>query len=351
MRVCTVVGARPQFVKAAAVSPHLRKVATEVLVHTGQHYDAAMSDVFFRDLRLPDPDHHLGVGSGPHGAQTGEMLKRLEPVLQAERPDAVLVYGDTNSTLAGALAAAKLHIPVAHVEAGLRSGNRRMAEEHNRVLTDHLADWLFCPSEHAAANLRREGVTRGVHVVGDVMEEVFLAHLPRAAARRDVLARHGVAAGRYALATVHRAENADDPARLRAILDGFAALGDQGLPVVFPAHPRTTRAMGALGPLPRGVRVAPPLPYEELLALLAHARVVLTDSGGIQKEACWAGVPCVTLRDESEWTDLVASGWTVLAGADAKRIADAALHARPGRPETQRGPVGAAQRVVDIFTS
>jgi UDP-GlcNAc3NAcA epimerase len=319
MKVLTIVGARPQFIKAAPVSRELRKQHHEVLVHTGQHYDATMSDIFFRELEIPEPDYNLAIGSGPHGEQTGAMLAAIERVLLVENPNWVLVYGDTNSTLAGALAAAKLHCKVAHVEAGLRSFNRRMPEELNRVLTDHISDLLFCPTETAVDNLAREGITDGVHLVGDVMHEALLWAAEKAKVRSTILQDLRVERKRYLLVTVHRAENTDDPARLRAILDAFAAIGEQ---IVFPVHPRTRKALQdlAVGSLPRHVKMIEPVGYLDMVELEHSARLILTDSGGIQKEAYWFGVPCITLRDETEWVETVTSGWNVLVGADTTRI-------------------------------
>jgi UDP-GlcNAc3NAcA epimerase len=357
VKLVTVVGARPQFIKAAAVAraitshnaTHPDRPVHEALVHTGQHYDHDMSAVFFQELGLPEPAHHLGVGSGSHGAQTGEMLKRLEAVLEAERPLAVMVYGDTNSTLAGALAAAKLHIPVAHVEAGLRSFNRRMPEEINRVVTDHLSTWFFCPSGEAVRNLAREGIDRGVHLVGDVMYDVMRWSLDRTAAA-GVLERWHLERGRYALATVHRAENTDDAERLRAIFSALEALARNGMRVVVPLHPRTRRALDAQGRVPPHVVVLPPASYEEMLALEAHAQVILTDSGGVQKEAYWLGVPCVTLREETEWVETVAEGWNTLAGADPARILAAAHRERPDGPRRAAyGEGDAAARLVAVL--
>jgi UDP-GlcNAc3NAcA epimerase len=341
LKVVTVVGARPQFIKAAAVSPRLRQVATEVLVHTGQHYDRELSGVFFEELHLPPPEVTLGVGSGSHGEQTGEMLKRLDPLLRAERPDWVLVYGDTNSTLAGALAAAKLGIPVAHVEAGLRSYNRAMPEEINRVVTDHLATRLYCPTAYARDNLAREGIHRGVVVTGDVMDETV--HLVRD--RPEVLRELGVTAGQYWLATVHRQENTDDPVRLDGILQ---ALGTLPGTVVWPMHPRARERIVRFGLTARlqGMRVTEPQGYAASLTLIRHARAVLTDSGGVQREAAALGVPCYILRDETEWVDLVEAGQAVLVGTDPAVIRAAVGEERArGIP---KNPVGQpSQRIVE----
>jgi len=322
----TIVGARPQFIKAAAVS---RAIAAfnersadvridERIVHTGQHYDQRMSQVFFDQLQIPRPAVNLEVGSGPHGRQTGLMLERIEAYVQETRPDWVLVYGDTNSTLAGALAAAKLHIPVAHVEAGLRSFNRRMPEEVNRVLTDHVSELLLCPTDQAVRNLAAEGLTRGVHQVGDVMYDSVLFHTRQAEGTSDILSRLGLVTKQYYLATLHRAENTDDGTRLDGIL---AALRRCPHPVVLPLHPRTRQVLGDRLPAANGrIVLTDPVSYLDMLMLEKHARIILTDSGGVQKEAYWMGVPCVTLRDETEWVELVEAGCNTLAGADARAI-------------------------------
>ncbi len=320
MKIVSIVGARPQFIKAAPISRVLRPRHTEVLVHTGQHYDDNMSAVFFDELDIPEPAYNLGIGSGPHGAQTGAMLARLEDVLLVEKPDWVLIYGDTNSTLAGALAAAKLHIKVAHVEAGLRSFNRAMPEEINRTLADHISDLLFCPSQTAVENLRVEGITRGVQLVGDVMADALASAAERAKTRSSILARLQLEEKGYLLATVHRAENTDDLARLQGILAGFAGLDK---PIIFPVHPRTRKVLEQLGNPHIAIaklRLIDPLGYLDMVRLIQATRMVLTDSGGLQKEAFWLGVPCVTLRDETEWVETVQAGWNVLAGATSARI-------------------------------
>ena len=338
MKIVSVVGARPQFVKAAPVSEALLAAGhREVLVHTGQHYDANMSAVFFEELGIRAPDVNLEVGSGAHGAQTGAMLGGIEKVLLAERPDWALVYGDTNSTLAGALAAAKLHVPVAHVEAGLRSFNRAMPEEINRVVADHLSTLLLCPSETAAANLAAEGVVRGVHVVGDVMYDAVLHFAAVARERSAALRRLGLARRGYLLATVHRAENTDDPRRLGEILKAFGELGEA---VVFPLHPRTAGVLSGRGGagVPDNVRLVEPVGYLDMLVLEENARAILTDSGGVQKEAYWLGVPCVTLRDETEWVETVEAGGNVLTGADARRIVEAVARV-PAMAAAERPPL------------
>jgi UDP-GlcNAc3NAcA epimerase len=314
-RVLSVVGARPQFIKAAAVSRVLRRTRglREVLVHTGQHYDRALSQVFFRELDIPEPDLNLGVGSGGHGAQTGRMLEALEKEIGRTRPDWVLVYGDTNSTLAGALAAAKLRVPVAHVEAGLRSFNRAMPEEVNRVVADHVSDLLFAPTRAAIDNLRREGVPAGRIVrTGDVMYDAAVYYAGRAARSSRVLDVLGLNGRDYVLATVHRAENTDDRARLVAIFDALRRLA-RDIEVVVPAHPRTRKALARCGWRAAGaLRLIQPVGYLDMVSLERNARLIATDSGGVQKEAYFYAVPCATLRAETEWVELVEAGWNTL---------------------------------------
>jgi UDP-GlcNAc3NAcA epimerase len=324
MKVLTVVGARPQFIKAAPVSRVLRRTHEEVLVHTGQHYDDNMSELFFRDLHLPEPDINLGVGSGPHGAQTGSMMAGLEKIALDVQPDWVLVYGDTNSTLAGSLVAAKLHVRLAHVEAGLRSFDRRMPEEVNRVVADHVSDLLLCPTQVAVANLAREGIDRGVHQVGDVMYDAFLFNVEAANTQSRAMEKLGLERGGFALVTVHRAENTDDAERLHGIIRG---LQDSGQDIVLPMHPRMRSRLSEA--LPPRIRVVEPVGYIDMLALEAAAAVIATDSGGVQKEAYFLGTPCVTLRDSTEWTETVDTGWNILVGADSKRIAEAMRTFRP----------------------
>lgn len=332
MKVLTVVGARPQFIKAAVVSRaipvfneshHRDRRIQEVMVHTGQHYDDNMSAVFFQELNMPEPAHHLGVGSGSHGQQTARMLERLEPVMERERPDLVLVYGDTNSTLAGSLAAGKVRIPVAHVEAGLRSYNRAMPEEINRVVTDHLSALLFCPTDRAVKNLSCEGIVTGVHRVGDVMYDSLLYNLARADRRAGVLAELGLQQGQYGLATIHRAESTDRPETVTGIL---SSLGRLGLPIVVPLHPRTRAVLDAagVGHVSGPVRLIAPVSYHEMLILERHARLILTDSGGVQKEAFLLGIPCVTLRNETEWVETVEAGWNRVAGTAPDAVEAAA---------------------------
>lgn len=339
-RFLTVVGNRPQFVKAAAVSPRLREEHTEVLVHTGQHHDAELSQVFFDELGLPRPEHHLALGGGTNSEQTARMLTAVAGLLAAERPDAALVYGDTNSTLAGALAAAQAAVPVAHVEAGMRSYDRTMPEELNRVLTDHASALLLCSSEAAAETLRREDVHGAVEVVGDVMVDVSLLVQPRA---RSLPLPDGLEPGGYVLATAHRAGNVDDPERLAALV---ALLRGLPGPVVLPLHPRTRARLEAARLDLGDVRVTPPLGYLEFTTLLCSARAVATDSGGVQKEAYLAGVPCVTLRDTTEWTETVAAGWNVLVGLDADAARAALELPLPSSRPPLYGDGQAGERVV-----
>jgi UDP-GlcNAc3NAcA epimerase len=329
LKILSIVGARPQLIKATVVSSAIRETFSEVLLHTGQHYDHEMSEIFFRDLDLPPADYNLGIGSGPHGKQTGEMLQGIEEVLIQERPNWVLVYGDTNSTLAGALAAVKLHIPLAHVEAGLRSHSRRMPEEINRVVADRLSQLLFCPSATAVSNLAQEGITDGVHMVGDVMYDAMLRFLPRAEERPSPLDRLGVVAGEYALATVHRAGNTDDLQRLSAIL---ACLAVAEMPVVFPVHPRTRAILQSNQlAIPENLCLIDPVGYLDMLMLERNAHAILTDSGGVQKEAFWLEVPCLTLRDETEWVETIETGWNEVVGVDPDRVRSALAKGKPGK--------------------
>jgi len=342
-----------------------KKRVQEVLVHTGQHYDDLMDRVFFEELELPKPHHHLGVGSGSHARQTGLMLERIESVLTREKPEVVLVYGDTNSTLAGALAAVKLNIPLAHVEAGLRSYNREMPEEINRVLTDHLSTYLFCPTLHAVQNLSREGIRdrrrQVVKRVGDVMYDSVLFYSELAEKRSRILTSPELFSSsterptpNYILATLHRAENTDNPERLRTILRALSKVGKE-TPVILPLHPRTKKVMRTHGILPEGsgVRLVDPVSYFGMLRLEKNAKVILTDSGGVQKEAFWFQVPCVTLREETEWTETVESGWNVLVGARARRIVEEVRRAAGRRPSTKaRGLFGdgkASEKIVQTL--
>jgi UDP-N-acetylglucosamine 2-epimerase len=372
MKIVTIVGARPQFIKAAPVSRAIEQhnldnhdpQITEILVHTGQHYDHNMSQIFFDQLEILPPHYNLGVGSGNHGQMTGAMLAKIETVLLKERPDWVLVYGDTNSTVAGALAAVKLHIPVAHVEAGLRSFNRRMPEEINRVLTDHISTILFCPTEAAVNNLKKEGFTNIVNDgkfldqdlfenrlsalsfelsplvvnVGDVMYDAFLANKNLAHQKSGILSDLGLKRKGYCLATVHRQENTEDPQRLLNIFIAFEELSSADRPFIILLHPRTKKALQqhkGKDQLSPHVRLLSPASYLDMIALEVHARVILTDSGGVQKEAYFARVPCVTLREETEWIETIRAGWNHLGGADCRQIADAFEKATSSFPSEQ----------------
>lgn len=352
-KIVTVLGARPQFIKASVVSHALVASGApvrELMVHTGQHFDANMSDVFFDELGLPPPARHLDIHGGGHGAMTGRMLIEIERVLVEEQPDAVLVYGDTNSTLAGALAAAKLHVPVAHVEAGLRSFNMAMPEEINRILTDRISRWLFAPTAAASAHLLREGVDPTlISSVGDVMYDVALHHGTRVGHEGRQMGTLGLSAGSYVLATVHRAENTDVDSRLLAIVDGLEAVA-RDIPVVWPLHPRTRAVLARLGRLPRSLHLIDPVGYLDMVQLEKHAAVIATDSGGVQKEAFFYRVPCVTLRDETEWVELVAAGWNrLLSPASGERVSAAirAAIGTVGQPIEPYGQGDAAKRIVE----
>ncbi|WP_203568872.1 non-hydrolyzing UDP-N-acetylglucosamine 2-epimerase [Aestuariimicrobium ganziense] len=348
MRVVSIVGARPQFVKLAPVAKAFAEAGIDHgIVHTGQHYDVNMSDAFFTDLGIPDPDIHLGVGSGSHGVQTGQMLEQLDPVFAELSPDWVLVYGDTNSTIAGALSAVKMHIPLAHLEAGLRSFNRRMPEEHNRVLTDHAADLCLAPTEVAAAHLAREGLADKTVVVGDVMVDVCY-QVRDAVADRPLVIEGLDESQPFVLATIHRADNTDDPQRLGAILD---ALAEIEVPVVLAAHPRlkAKAADAGLHLYRDGLVIVDPLAYPDMVAAVVAAAGVVTDSGGLQKEAFLLGTPCTTLRTETEWTETIDAGWNIL-DPDLSRVREVAV--RPA-PEADRGtPYGdghAAEQVAAVL--
>ena len=355
MKVLTVVGARPQLIKASVVSRALAEAGlAEILVHTGQHFDDNMSDVFFRELGMAPPAHHLGISGGGHGEMTGRMLIELERVFVREEPEVVLVYGDTNSTLAGALAAAKLHIPVAHVEAGLRSFNLRMPEEVNRVLTDRISSWLFAPTTEAIGHLQREGFSpAGVFQVGDVMYDVALEHGRRALALgRGVLEQAGLRENGFVLATVHRAENTDIEGRLSSIVHGLVEISCE-LPVVWPLHPRTRDALdkaGLLSAAEDSLRLLPPQGYLDMVRLEAWAAAIATDSGGVQKEAFFHQVPCVTLRDETEWTELVDAGWNTLCPPGSAREVAAAIRRAFGQRGNAIAPYGDGRTAPSIVS-
>jgi len=339
--ILTVVGARPQFIKAAPVSRALaRKGLWEIVIHTGQHFDDAMSTVFFEELDIPTPTYNLEVNSLGHGAMTGRMLEKLEGVILRERPHMVVVYGDTNSTMAGALAAAKLHIPVAHIEAGLRSFNRRMPEEINRVVTDHLSALLFCPTQTAVRNLAQEGVTEGVYASGDVMYDTTLAAVARAENRSTILEILGLIPRGYAVATIHRAENTDDREQLMRLLVWLEKAACSK-PVMMPTHPRTRRVIADLGVTPKGVRLIDPLGYIDMTRLVHEAATIFTDSGGLQKEAYFHRVPCVTLRNETEWVETIEAGWN--------RLWTVPSYASPRREITDYGSGHAAELIAEVI--
>lgn len=361
--MATIVGARPQFVKASPVSMAIREwnrtqhdaPIDEVLVHTGQHFDHNMSQSFFDELEVPEPRYNLGVAGGSHGEMTGRMLIGIEEVLKRESPDLVLVYGDTNSTLAGALAAVKLQVPVAHVEAGLRSFNMRMPEEINRILTDRVSAQLLCPTATAVANLAAEGITHGVHEVGDVMFDAVRHFGARASRSSSVLESNGLVGEPFVLATCHRAENTENLPRLVAILDALAEIARQ-VRVVFPLHPRTRKIIEAAGIVFNADRLTllEPQPFLDMLALEKNAQAIVTDSGGVQKEAYFFGVPCITARDETEWVETVELGANVLTGADKAKIVDAfrMFSDRQRAPTPVSGPFGdgyAADRIVKLL--
>jgi UDP-GlcNAc3NAcA epimerase len=349
MKIVTVVGARPQFVKAAPLSQELRRRHHEVLVHTGQHYDDELSGIFFRELGVPRPDYSLGIGSGSHGRQTAAMLAALEAVLEKESPDWVMVYGDTNSTLATALAASKLHLPLAHVEAGVRSYNRSMPEEINRVLTDHVASLLFCPTLTAVENLEREGIKEGVWHVGDVMRDTLLTFLPVAQAHSSILPNLGLEPKSYGLLTLHRAENVDNADRLKTLI---RAVSRVDLPLIFLVHPRTRQRIDELHLTNWGanLKLIPPVGYLDMLALQSNARIILTDSGGVQREAHFLLVPSIILRKETEWPELIKPGLSRLAESDLDIVTHRLLQApQPAKPCSVFGSGDASQKIVRQF--
>lgn len=351
MKIVSVIGARPQFIKYAPLSKELRKSHQDILIHTGQHYDYNMNKVFFDELGIPAPDYNLGVGSGTHAYQTGEMLKGIEDVLTKEKPDMLMVYGDTNSTLAGALAAAKLHIKVAHVEAGLRSFDKSMPEEINRILADHCSNFLFCPTQTALDNLNNEGITKGVYLTGDVMVDALNAN-KEIAERSNILNELGLTDKKYLVVTIHRASNTDVRENLENIVKVLIQIADMGENLVFPIHPRTQKLLanyGLLDSLKARIKVIEPLGYFEFLKLLNHSKKVLTDSGGIQKEAYIFKIPCITLRDNTEWVETVQDGWNVLAGTDTENIIKLAQGFNPSHPHTSLYGQGACEKIVGII--
>ena len=354
MKIASILGARPQFIKVAPLCREFAKHpdVRHLIIHTDQHYDYSMSRVFFDELGIAEPDYHLEVRSGTHGYQTGEMLKRVEKVLTQEKPDWVVVYGDTNSTLAAALASVKMHIAVAHIEAGLRSFNRSMPEEINRVVTDHVSELLFCPTQTAVTNLQQEGIMQGVHLVGDIMYDSALFNVKLAARRSSILQKLNLEAKDYALVTVHRAENTERSDRLMHIFRALEKIAQDGMKVVVPLHPRTRKKLKSLQLSLKNLQVIEPVSYLDMLLLEKQAKMILTDSGGVQKEAFFFEVPCVTLRNETEWIETVESGWNVLADVDEEKIVSSVrISSVPSRAVKETfGNGQAAERICGIFS-
>jgi UDP-GlcNAc3NAcA epimerase len=349
MKIVSIVGARPQFIKCAPLSRELRKEHQEILVHTGQHYDHGMSDIFFNELNIPAPDYNLGIGSGHHGEQTGKMLIEIEKVLLKENPEKVLVYGDTNSTLAGALAASKLNIRVAHVEAGLRSFDRTMPEEFNRKLTDHISDFNFCPTQTAINNLAREGITRGAYLVGDVMVDALEYNKNIAEEKSRIIEQLGLEKGKYLVVTVHRPSNTDSKENLSNIIE---ALNEAKRMVVFPVHPRTEKYMREYGlwtKISANVKLIPPIGYLDMLKLMSSAEKILTDSGGMQKEAYMLGIPCITLRENTEWVETLEGAWNMLVGTDKKKILEAMSSFQHGPQRKLFGSFGVSRKILKVL--
>jgi UDP-GlcNAc3NAcA epimerase len=350
MKIVSIVGARPQFIKCAPVSKELRKNHHELLVHTGQHYDEEMSKLFFDELQIPKPEHNLGVGSGLHGKQTGEMLIEIEKILLDERPDVVLIYGDTNSTVAGALAAAKLHIAIGHVEAGLRSFDKSMPEEINRIVSDHVSDILFVPTITGVKNLKREGITNGVYHIGDVMYDALLNNIKIAEKKSDILKKLDLKKKEYLLATVHRPSNTDNKENLLSILEGFSEINEK---IVFPIHPRTKKFIdnhNLKNKIGKNILVIKPVGYLDFIMLEKNALKILTDSGGIQKEAYMLKVPCITLRENTEWVETVKDSWNILVGANKKKIVNATHNFLPKKKQKNYfGDGFASKKIKDIL--
>ena len=353
MKIISIIGTRPQFIKYAILAKQLRRIHKDVLINTGQHYDYNMNKIFFDQLNIPNPDYNLMIGSGTQAYQTGEMMKGIEDILIKEKPDMVMVYGDTNSTIAGALAAVKLHVHIAHVESGLRSFDRSMPEEINRILTDHCSDYLFCPTQKAIDNLKREGMTEGVYLTGDVMVDALNFNKEKAE-RSDILNRLELTSKKYLLVTVHRASNTEVRENLNNIAESLYRLGNAGETIVFPIHPRTLKVLKTIklyDELRMKVRMIEPLGYFEFLKLLNHARKVLTDSGGIQKEAYILKVPCITLRQNTEWTETIKDGWNILAGTDKEKIIELAQTFMPAHSYSSIFGEGACEKIAKLLGS
>ncbi|WP_040330208.1 non-hydrolyzing UDP-N-acetylglucosamine 2-epimerase [Clostridium ihumii] len=348
MKIITVIGARPQFIKAAAVSNIIRKEHEEILIHTGQHYDENMSKIFFEELNIPKPEYNLSVGSGGHGKQTGEMMGKLEAIYEREKPDLVLVYGDTNSTLAGALVASKMLIPVAHIEAGLRSFNKNMPEEQNRILTDHISKILFTPTETANKNLKNEGINNNVYNVGDVMFDAVLHFKKLAKQKSSIVSELNLTKNNYILTTIHRAENTNDINRLKNIIE---ALNESNETVVLPLHPRTKKYIESYGlNFNNNIKVIEPIGYLDMLSLEEDSKKIVTDSGGVQKEAFFMNKPCITMRDETEWVETVENGWNVIVGTDKEKILNNIVNFNPTTEQKQLfGDGNAAEKILKII--
>ena len=348
MKIVTVIGARPQFIKAAVVCKALRENHNEIIIHTGQHYDDNMSKVFFEELNIPKPDYNLNIGSSNHGCQTGNMLISIEAILEKEKPNYVLVYGDTNSTLAGALAASKILIPVIHIEAGLRSFNKSMPEEQNRILTDHISNILCAPTKTAVNNLSNEGIIKGVYNVGDVMYDSVLHFAKIAEQKSDIMSRLNLNKEEYVLATMHRAENTNDFFKLKNIIEAFNESEEK---IILPLHPRTERYIKEYGlSFSKNIKVIESVGYLDMLILEKRSKKIVTDSGGVQKEAFFFGKPCITLRDETEWIETVENGWNIIVGADKVKIKDAILQFKCSKPKEGHFGFGdAAKKIVDII--
>jgi len=349
LKILTIIGARPQFIKAAPVSRVLRKEIDEKIIHTGQHYDANMSDIFFEELHIPKPDYHLGVGSGNHGKQTGEMMAKIEDIVLSEQPDYLMVYGDTNSTLAGALVAAKLHVPVIHIEAGLRSFNKKMPEEVNRIMTDHVSEFLFCPTDTAITNLTNENITHNVFNIGDVMYDAVLYNQELAKESSTILQDTGITAKDYHLITIHRAENTDDLEKMKNILEAFSKIDETK---VWPIHPRTKHKLADYGlnldEVPN-LKIIDPVGYLDMLTLEANAKKIVTDSGGVQKEAYFMKVPCVTIREQTEWVETLEGEANILTGTDTEKILAAVQKEVNPQYKEVFGDGHASEKIVEII--
>lgn len=350
MKIMSIIGARPQFIKCAPVSKEIRKNNKEIIVHTGQHYDKTMSNLFFNELKIPKPDYNLGVGSGSHGYQTGQMLIKIEKVLFKEKPDFVLVYGDTNTTLAGALATVKLHIPIGHIESGLRSFDRKMPEEINRIISDHISNILFAPTENAVINLNKEGIKNGVFQVGDVMYDALIRNIKIAEEKSTIFSKFKIEPNQYFLATIHRPSNTDNKKNLENIFSAFSNIEET---IIFPIHPRTAKFIknhNLKDKIGKNVIITEPLGYLDFITLEKNAKKIFTDSGGVQKEAYFLKIPCITLRENTEWIETVKDGWNILVGSDKGKIVDACINFNPiGKQNNYFGKGEASKKIREII--